>query len=90
MRIKKELFRVSFLNENNLEIAFVSFPLIAEKTVDICQTYVNENYRGLSLASKLLECAYEVISDNHYMATVSCSYAIKWFEKNPTKKDILV
>jgi predicted GNAT family acetyltransferase len=89
MEIVKGANKVFILDENKNEIAYVSFPLVEEGVVEIDHTYVNESLRGLGIAGKLMDAAYEVIKQSNLKAKLSCSYAIKYFEKNTDKQDIL-
>lgn len=85
---KIENFKVSFI-ENDKELAYVTYPLINENTVDINHTVVDESLRGRGIASGLLQEAYKDIKSKGLKAKATCSYAKKWFEKNKEYCDIL-
>ena len=89
MEIIKENNKVYIKNENNEEIAYITFPQIEEGLVLINHTYVSEELRGMKIAEQLMESAYEVIRSNDQKAIPQCSYAKHWFEKHPLKQDIL-
>ncbi|MDE6414276.1 MAG: N-acetyltransferase [Anaeroplasmataceae bacterium] len=89
MNIIKEKNKVYILNENNEEIAFITFPQVEEGVVLIDHTYVSEELRGMKIAERLMEQVYEVIRSNGYKAIPQCSYAKHWFEKHPLNQDVL-
>lgn len=69
-------------------VAEVTFPFIDNAYV-INHTFVDDSLRGLGIASKLLDCAYQTIKEKNKLAKPVCSYAIKWFDKHLEKQDIL-
>lgn len=75
--------------ENGMALAYVSYPFISENTVDINHTIVDSKLQGKGIASQLLEYAYNDIKEKNIKAELSCSYAIKWFNKHPEYDDIL-
>ena len=75
--------------ENGMALAYVSYPFISENTVDINHTIVDSKLQGKGIASQLLEYAYNDIKEKNLKAELSCSYAIKWFNKHPEYDDIL-
>jgi len=89
MEIIKEENKVFILDEEGKQIAYVSFPLVEDGIVEIDHTVVDESLRGQGIAGKLMDAAYEVIKKTNRKARLSCSYAIKYFEKNVDKQDIL-
>lgn len=90
MKIIKESNKVYITEDNNDELlAYVSFPSTGENEVTIDHTVVSPSLRGQGIGSILLENAYEVIRNQNLKAIPTCSYAIKWFSKNPDKTDIL-
>lgn len=80
---------IYLLNENNEEIAYVRFPKINDEVVKVTSTYVSDTLRGLGIASKLMEALYLELKNSNRKAILICSYAIKWFEKNVDKQDVL-
>jgi predicted GNAT family acetyltransferase len=67
----------------------VLFPSVDSNAVNITKTFVDEELRGQGAADKLLNAAYDYIKSKGLKAELTCSYAVKWFEKNPSKRDIL-
>lgn len=70
-------------------IAEVTFPEIDSETVDINHTFVDDSLRGQGVAGKLMEAAAEKLRSQGKKAVLSCSYAVKWFEKHPEYQDII-
>lgn len=85
MKLIKEKNQVYFLDDQENKLAYVTFPLVAENTVEINHTFVDDSLRGQGIASQLMTAAYEVIVDQGYHLKLSCKYAIGWFEKHPEK-----
>lgn len=71
------------------ELAYVTYPFIMENVVEINHTVVDESLQGQGIASRLLNEAYLDICEHNYKAKLSCSYAIKWFERHPECSDVL-
>lgn len=97
--IKKERYIMNFTHEQNrifaLDndgelIAEITFPDVSDGIVEINHTFVDESLRGQGVASKLITEAYKEIKKQDKRAILSCSYAVKWFEKNKDCSDILV
>ena len=80
---------VSVVNEKGDKLGYCTFPSIGQNLVVIDHTVVAQELRGQGIASKLLDKAYEAIKKTNRKAYATCSYAQKYFEKNPDKKDIL-
>ncbi len=90
MEIVKEDNKVYILNEKGKEVAYVTFPKYDEQTVIIDHTFVDDSLRGMGIASKLMNTAYEVIEAHHWKAILQCSYAKTWFEKHPECQHIVL
>lgn len=79
-----------YLNdENNHMIAVVTFPKVKENVVNIDHTYVDSSLRGQGVAGRLMEETVNELRENNLKATLSCSYAVKWFEEHPECSDVL-
>ena len=70
-------------------LAEITFPDIDGGKVNIDHTFVDESLRGQGTASGLVEAAAQEIQRQGKKATVTCSYAIKWFERHSEYEDIL-
>lgn len=64
-------------------LAEVTFPDVDEGIVDINHTFVDESLRGQGIASQLLEQTARELDETGRKARLTCSYAIKWFERHP-------
>lgn len=82
MNFTHESNRIVLFGENNKTLAEVTFPNIDENTVDINHTYVDDSLRGQGIAGKLMEHAAEELKAQNKKAVLTCSYAVKWFEKH--------
>lgn len=80
---------IYLLNENNEKIAYVRFPKTSEKVVKVTSTYVSDTLRGQEIAGKLMDALYKELKISNRKAILICSYAVKWFEKNIDKQDVL-
>ena len=90
MEYIKEKNRIYANDASGKLIAEVTFPDCGENTVVIDHTFVDDSLRGQGVAAELMEAAYSAIKSSGKVATLTCSYAVKWFEKNKKKNDILV
>ena len=77
-----------FHSDNNL-LAEVTFPEVDQNTVDINHTFVDESLRGQGVAGQLIEAVAEQLRSQGKKAILTCSYAIKWFEKHPEYNDLV-
>lgn len=82
MDFTHESNRIVLFGENNKILAEVTFPNIDETTVDINHTYVDDSLRGQGIAGKLMEHAAGELKTQNKKAVLTCSYAVKWFEKH--------
>lgn len=81
--------RIFLLNDNNETLAEVTFPYIDENTVNINHTYVSDSLRGQGIAGKLMKAAAEQLQSQNKKAVLTCSFAVKWFERNPEYSNLL-
>lgn len=81
--------QIALLDENDRVIAEVTFPDVDADTVDIDHTFVDDSLRGQGVAGKLMEAAARYLRENQKKAVLTCSYAVKWFEKHPEYDDVV-
>lgn len=81
--------QIALLDENDRVIAEVTFPDVDADTVDIDHTFVDDSLRGQGVAGKLMEAAARYLRENQKKAALTCSYAVKWFEKHPEYDDVV-
>lgn len=75
--------QVILLNEDEQVFAEVTFPDVDTDTVNINHVFVDASLRGQGIAGKLLEATAKYLREQDKNMRLSCSYAIKWFEKHP-------
>ena len=80
---------ILYIKENDQMLAYVTFPFIAEKVVNINHTFTAPQMRGKGLAKILLDDLYNYLKEKQYKAVPTCSYAVSYFERYPEKKDVL-
>ena len=90
MDIKSESNRVYIEDDNGNITAELTFPITPDGNVDINRTFVDTSLRGMGIAGKLMTAAAERIRASGQKTRASCSYAQKWFEKNPDYSDIYI
>lgn len=81
--------KILLLDTNNNTLAEVTFPDVDENTVNINHTYVDNSLRGQGIAGKLMKAAAQQLRSQNKKAVLTCSFAIKWFERNPKYNDLL-
>ncbi len=82
MNYKTEKSRISLVDENGKELAFITFPETESGVYNINHTVVDESLRGQGIAGKLVKMAVDEINRLGGKVTATCSYAVKWLEKN--------
>lgn len=70
-------------------LACVTFPAAGTGKVEIDHTFVDESLRGQGMAGKLMEAAASTLREKNLKAVLTCSYAVKWFEKHPEYADLI-
>lgn len=82
--------RIYLEDETGKTVAEVTFPNISENVVDINHTFVDDSLRGKGIASELIKAVAEKLKKENKKAHPTCSYAVKWFEKNKDYEDIYI
>lgn len=90
MDFKQTQARIFLEGEQGQVLAYVDFPVIGENIVELTHTVVDDSLRGQGIAGKLMDAFYERMKRENKKVKLSCSYAVKYFEKNVEKQDILV
>lgn len=80
--------QVTLTNEDEQVFAEVTFLDVDEDTVNINHIFVDASLRGQGIAGKLLEATAKYLREQDKNVILSCSYAIKWFEKHPEYKGV--
>ena len=94
---RKEVTDVPFIEKPNCityeeggeRLAEVDFPATGSGAVEITHTFVNEALRGRGVAGQLMEHAVSALRGDGRRATLTCSFAQKWFDEHPEARDVL-
>lgn len=89
MDFKIDKNRIYFEDENGKLLAELTYRDIDDTTVNINRTFVDSSLQGQGIAGKLMQAAVDELVKNGKRAVPSCSYAIKWFEKNKEHQNVL-
>ena len=89
MDFKQEEGRIWLDGPQGQMIAEVTFPRNEDGTVTINHTFVDDSLRGQGIAGKLMEALAEHLRSQDKKAVLTCSYAVKWFEKHPEYNDLI-
>ena len=80
--------RIYMNDEKGNVIAEVTFPNLDD---NIDHTFVDDSLRGQGIAAKLMLEVIDYAKSNNKKIKATCSYAVKWFEKNRDKyKDLYI
>lgn len=89
MEWKKDKNNICLQDENGKILAYVSYPEVGDNTVEVAHTVVSPTLRGQGIAGKLMEALVEELRSDGRKATLSCSYAVRWFGEHPECGDVL-
>ena len=87
MEFQREPGRI-YAEEEGRVIAEVTFP-DRDGAADIDHTFVDDSLRGQGVAGKLMEAAAKQLRETDKKAVLTCSYAVKWFEKHPEYSSVV-
>ena len=72
-------------------IAEVTFTELDDNTILVDHTFVDDSLRGKGTAGKLMLEVIDYAKTHNKKIKASCSYAVKWFDKNKNEyKDIYI
>ena len=72
-------------------IAEVTFTELDDNTILVDHTFVDDSLRGKGTAGKLMLEVIDYAKTHNKKIRASCSYAVKWFDKNKNEyKDIYI
>ncbi len=81
--------RIALFHSDHNLLAEVTFPAVDQNTVNISHTFVDDSLRGQGVAGQLMEAAAEQLRSQGKKAILTCSYAVRWFEKHPEYHDLV-
>ena len=90
MEFKTSNEKIWLENENGATIAFVDFPEFEPGKVEVTHTVVDPSLRGQGVAGKLMEALAKKLAADGRKATLTCSYAVRWFAKHPELEYLLI
>lgn len=76
-------------DENGKRVAVLEYPESRPGIVEITHTEVDPSLGGQGIAGKMTEHVANLLRADGRKAELTCSYAIKWFQKRPEYKDVL-
>jgi len=81
-----------YMNDDAGEmIAEVTFTELDDNTILVDHTFVDDSLRGQGIAAKLMLEVIKYAKENNKNIKATCSYALKWFEKNKDEyKDLYI
>ena len=79
--------QIALYDEQDKLLAEVTFPDTADGAADIDHTFVDDSLQGQGIAGKLMEALAEHLRAQGKKAVLTCSYAVRWFEKHPAYHD---
>ncbi len=80
---------IAYIKEDDLVIAYITFPYISDTVVNINHTLTHPKHRGKGYAKILMDAVYLHLKKNDLKAIASCSYAAMYFKRNKEKQDVL-
>lgn len=82
--------KIYLKDENDNIIAYVDFPEFEEGKVEVTHTVVDPSLRGQGIAGILMELLAKELKKRNAKAELTCSYAVKWFNKHKEFSDCLI
>ncbi|MGB4588205.1 MAG: GNAT family N-acetyltransferase [Clostridiaceae bacterium] len=89
MELSIEDRKFSFLNDDGIQIAEMTYSLAGEKIIIIDHTEVNDHYRGSRLGYKLLLEVIELAKNTGKKIIPLCPYAKSVFDKTDEFDSVL-
>lgn len=74
---------ICYLDDDGRKLAFVSFAKESD-ILNIDKTMVDPSLKGQGIAKRLMEDIHSFAKDNGLKLKATCSFAISYFEKNPS------
>ena len=77
-------------NQSGKITAYVTFPEFAPGKVEVTHTVVEPELQGQGIAGQLMNELVKYLRSTGKKATLTCSYAVKWFTKHEEASDVLI
>lgn len=81
--------QIALYDEQDKLLAEVTFPDTGDGAADIDHTFVDDSLQGQGIAGKLMEALAGHLRAQGKKAVLTCSYAVRWFEKHPEYHDLI-
>lgn len=82
--------RITLIDDEQKELAYVEFPEFEEGKVEVTHTVVDSSLRGKGIAGTLTQKLADHLRKTGQKAELTCSYAIKWFADHKEYADVLI
>ncbi len=82
--------RISLIDDEKKELAFVEFPEFEDGKVEVTHTVVDSSLRGKGIAGTLTQKMADHLRTTGQKAELTCSYAVKWFAAHKEYSDVLI
>ncbi|MCR5420806.1 MAG: FAD-dependent oxidoreductase [Lachnospiraceae bacterium] len=82
--------KIRLKNKEGKTLAFIEFPEFSKGKVEVTHTVVDPSLQGQGIAGRLTELMANKLRAEGKKAELTCSYAIKWFNKNREYSDVLI
>lgn len=86
---KIEENKISLVDEQEQMIGEVRFVILLNNKVDINFVYVKPEYRGMKVASDLMDYTYDYFKSGRKEITASCPYAKRWIERYEKEEEMI-
>lgn len=83
-------FGEAIATENDVKIGEMTFDYVTKDAININHTWVNPEFRGKGIAKKLLDFVIEMVRENEYKVSSTCSYASSIFTKSNDYDDVVI
>lgn len=83
MEFIKESNRIYTKDSSGKLLAEITFPKIAENTISIDHTFVDQSLRGKGIANHLMTLVVHLAAEKGWKVSATCSYSKTWFKQHP-------
>ena len=78
-----------FIEENEIQLALMTYKKSGEGVITIDHTEVDSNHRGEGLGEDLVEAGVEYARENNLKIVPTCVFAKKVIDRKPEFQDVL-
>lgn len=77
------------MRDNNISVGKLSFTVVELNVIKVTHTFVNEDYRGQGIASKLVDALIEYCTAKGLTIIPVCSYVVKLAQRDERLKKLV-